>query len=149
MDLLAEIDPQSIAVRAHAETWREAVTLAGDLLVAGGLTNPAYTDEMVAAVERLGPYMVIAPGIALAHGRPSPAVRKTGFSVATLARPVTFGSERNDPVGLVVGLAAVGDTSHLELVSALAKFLGHGENVEALLAATTAVQVVDILGDWN
>jgi PTS system ascorbate-specific IIA component len=62
----------AIRIGETAADWRAAVRLAGDALVASGATTPAYTDEMVATVEQLGPYIVIAPGIALAHSRPSP-----------------------------------------------------------------------------
>ena len=58
---------KAIRIGATATDWRAAVRLAGDALVNSGATAPAYTDEMVATVEQLGPYIVIAPGIALAH----------------------------------------------------------------------------------
>ena len=88
----------AIHLGATAQDWRAAVRLAGDALVTSGATAPAYTDEMIATVEQLGPYIVIAPGIALAHSRPSPAVLRAGISLVTLARPVDFGHRTNDPV---------------------------------------------------
>ena len=88
----------AIHLGATAQDWRAAVRLAGDALVTSGATAPAYTDEMIATVEQLGPYIVIAPGIALAHSRPSPAVHRAGISLVTLARPVDFGHRTNDPV---------------------------------------------------
>jgi len=44
--------------------------LAGAFLVDTDAVFPSYVDAMVRAVEELGPYMVVAPGIALAHARP-------------------------------------------------------------------------------
>ena len=46
----------AIRIGETAADWRAAVRLAGDALVASGATTPAYTDEMVATVEQLGPY---------------------------------------------------------------------------------------------
>ncbi|MFO7690072.1 MAG: PTS sugar transporter subunit IIA, partial [Cryobacterium sp.] len=94
----------SIATQADAADWRAAIRLAGDGLVAGGATTGTYTDEMIEAVEKHGPYIVIAPGIALAHSRPSPAVLTGGLSWVSLATPVEFGNAANDPVTLVIGL---------------------------------------------
>src|SRR5690625_5713369 len=62
---------------AEVANWRAAVQLAGDGLEAQGATTAEYTAEMLAAIDDLGPYIVIAPGFALAHSRPSPAVLRT------------------------------------------------------------------------
>ncbi len=96
---------------------------------------------MIQAFEELGPYMVIAPGIALAHGRPSEAVLATGLSLVTLSTPVVFGSTANDPVSLVIGLAAVDHDSHIDLMAALSELLMSEETVNLLLKATNESEV--------
>lgn len=133
--LSSRLPLEAIRVGVSAGDWRAAVRAVGDALVASGATDPAYTDEMVATVEALGPYIVIAPGIALAHARPSPAVKRTGFAIVTLAEPVAFGHETNDPVRLVVGLAAPDDTGHVDALATLADFLADEERQRALLIA--------------
>lgn len=126
---------EAIAIGAVAADWRAAVRVAGDALVASGATDPAYTDEMIATVEQLGPYIVIAPGIALAHSRPSRAVHHAGISLVTLAQPVKFGHRQNDPVRLVVGLAAPDEEGHVTALSTLADFLSDEARQKALMAA--------------
>jgi PTS system ascorbate-specific IIA component len=61
--------------------------------------------------------------------------------VVTLARPVEFGHRDNDPVSLVVGLAAPDADSHLGALATLADFLSDEGRREDLLAATTAEAV--------
>lgn len=129
----------AIRLGAAAGDWRAAVRLAGAALVDSGAAAPAYTDEMIAAVEQFGPYVVIAPGIALAHSRPSPAVRHTGYAWVTLAEPVAFGHPENDPVGLVVGLAAPDEAAHIEALATLAALLGDEERRSVLLCAPDPV----------
>lgn len=129
---------EAICIGATAADWRAAVRLAGKALVASGATTSAYTDEMVATVEQLGPYIVIAPGIALAHSRPSPAVLRPGMSLVTLLQPVEFGHPENDPVRLVIGLAAVDEEGHITALSTLAEFLSDEQRREALIAAADA-----------
>jgi PTS system ascorbate-specific IIA component len=133
--LSSHLPPEAIRVGVAAGDWRAAVRAVGDALVASGATEAAYTDEMIETVESLGPYIVIAPGIALAHARPSAAVRRTGFAIVTLAEPVAFGHTENDPVRLVVGLAAPDDTGHVEALATLAEFLADPDRQRALLEA--------------
>lgn len=132
---------EAICIGGSAKDWRAAVRLAGDALVASGATTPAYTDEMVATVEQLGPYIVIAPGIALAHARPSPAVRRAAISLVTLLEPVEFGHRKNDPVRLVIGLAAVDEEGHITALSTLAEFLSDETRREGLIGAADAGEV--------
>jgi PTS system ascorbate-specific IIA component len=127
-DLGEHLPPGSIRVRADARDWREAVRIAGEALAATGATDAAYTEEMIRAIEELGPYIVIAPGFALAHSRPSPAVHRAGLSWVTLATPVEFGNEANDPVRVVAALAAPDHHGHLELMAGLADVIS-GEGV--------------------
>jgi PTS system ascorbate-specific IIA component len=140
---------KAIRLAATAQDWRAAVRLAGDALVASGATAPAYTDEMVATVEQLGPYIVIAPGIALAHSRPSPAVHHAGISLVTLSQPVEFGHKTNDPVALVVGLAAPDEDGHVTALSTLAEFLSDEEHRLGLLRAASPEAVLRLVGDFE
>jgi PTS system ascorbate-specific IIA component len=131
----------SIKLQQSCVSWRETFELAGLGLVESSRTTSAYTNEMIQAFEELGPYMVIAPGIALAHGRPSESVLETGLSLVTLSTPVAFGSTSNDPVSLVIGLAAVDHDSHIDLMAALSELLMSEDTVNFLLKATNESQV--------
>ena len=131
----------SIKLQQSCVSWRETFELAGLGLVESSRTTSAYTNEMIQAFEELGPYMVIAPGIALAHGRPSESVLATGLSLVTLSTPVVFGSTANDPVSLVIGLAAVDHDSHIDLMAALSELLMSEDTVNLLLQATNESQV--------
>lgn len=134
----------SIRVGAVALDREHVLQLCGELLVASGRTTPDYTDAMLAALTELGPYFVIAPGIALAHAGPSEAVMATGLSLLTLAEPIVFGHESNDPVRLVVGLCAVDHDSHLELMAALAEFLADADTVNFVLNASDYEQIREL-----
>lgn len=138
----------SIETQAEAADWRAAIRLAGDGLVAGGATTDTYTDEMISAVEKHGPYIVIAPGVALAHSRPSPAVLTGGLSWVSLATPVEFGNAANDPVTLVIGLAAVDHHAHLQVMKALAGVLSDSSAMERLATATTPHDIRAVLGEF-
>ncbi|WP_369215153.1 PTS sugar transporter subunit IIA, partial [Streptomyces flavofungini] len=147
MAALNEILPvEAVLLDAPAADWRAAVRRAGDLMVATGAATDAYTAEMIENVEENGPYIVIAPGLALAHARPSPAVLGTGMSWVRLAGPVEFGHEANDPVGLVVGLAARDASEHTAAMGALARLLADPDTARALREAPTPRAVHALLG---
>lgn len=126
----------NIELKVRAQDWRHAMQLAGNLLSQNGYTTEVYTREMIQAVETLGPYIVVAPGIALAHSRPAPSVILTGLSLTTLVEPIHFGSEENDPVEIVFGLCATDSNNHIQIISRLVEFLDDEENLEFLKRST-------------
>ncbi len=134
-----------IALDVPAATWEEAVLAAGGLLERAGIAGPAYTGSMIDNVETNGPYIVVAPGFAFAHARPSEAVHRTGMSWVRLANPVAFGHKTNDPVSLVVALAATDDGAHAAAMAELAKVVGNPDKRAALDAAARPAEVLGIL----
>ena len=131
----------SIRVWAAALDREHAIELAGDLLVASGRATPEYTSAMVEVLESHGPYFVIAPGIALAHAEPADSVIATGMSLVTLAEPIVFGNEANDPVQLVFGLCASDHDSHIEMLAELSNLLSDNDAVNILLNAGDTEQI--------
>lgn len=137
---------EAIVLGASPADWREAVREAGAALTNAGTTLASYADEMVRMIEEHGPYVVIAPGLALAHARPGPAVLADGLSVVTLAHPVAFGHPHNDPVSVVLGLAVVSADAHLAFVADLANIFNDASAIPALAAATSVEDVQRIMG---
>src|SRR5690625_988951 len=138
-----------IVTGIEVEDWRAAIRAAGELLVATGATTADYIGEMHAAVEEYGPYIVIAPGLALAHSRPSPAVLRTGLSWAGLKNPVEFGHTSNDPVRLVIGLAAVDHDCHSAALSRLARLLADPDRLAHLSTATSSAEIHGTISEYE
>ena len=137
--------PNSIAVGVVVDSREAAIVGSGELLVASGRTTAGYTAEMLAVLNELGPYFVIAPGIAIAHARPSESVLSAGLSLAVLAKPVEFGSDHNDPVRMVFGLCAKDHDGHIEVLSGLAEMLSDDAQVNFLLNASDAGRIHEYL----
>ena len=136
----------AIVLGAVASDWRAAVGLAGAALTASGAAEPEYALEMIRMIEEHGPYVVIAPGLALAHARPGPAVRRDGLAVVILATPVDFGSAHNDPVRVVLALAVASPEHHLSLVAELANVFNDSDAIDRLASSASADEVREILG---
>ncbi len=137
--------PNSIEVGVVVDSREAAIVAVGGLLEASGRTTTGYTGEMLAVLDELGPYFVIAPGIAIAHARPSESVISAGLSLAVLAEPVEFGSDHNDPVRMVFGLCAKDHDGHIEVLAGLAEVLSDDSQVNFLLNAPDASRIREYL----
>ena len=143
--LAAAFRPESVLLKRSAGSWRKALELAGEGLVAAGIATHEYTAAMVQAVEVNGPYIVIAPGFALAHARPSAAVLRWGMSLVALSEPVEFGAGANDPVSVIVGLAAVDKEQHVLALQMLAEKLIEPNFVNSLLKLSNFAELEQLL----
>ncbi|WP_052436454.1 PTS sugar transporter subunit IIA [Georgenia sp. SUBG003] len=107
-----------------AEDWRDGVRAAARLLVDLGTADEAYVDACVSTVEEHGPYIVLTPGVALAHARAEPGTTTEGLAAVRLGEPVRFGHPTNDPVDVVLAFSSGG--SHMEMIRAMGKALTGG-----------------------
>ncbi|MEM4762185.1 MAG: PTS sugar transporter subunit IIA [Thermofilum sp.] len=133
-----------VLVGAVAENWEEAVRLAGKLLAADGTVEERYVEAMVQVTRELGPYAVIAPGVALPHARPEDGAKEVGLSIVTLREGVNFGSP-NDPVYIVIGFSAKDRKSHLRVLQELADLLSREGVVEALRSVKSREELLSLL----
>lgn len=145
MKLQELITPALIRLQVPLYTREAAIQAGANLLCVAGRTTPGYAEAIEANLARFGPYFVIAPGVAMPHAASAGAVRTAGVSVVTLAAPVHFGHERNDPVRLVLTLAAPDQASHLAAIGQLAKRLSTPGVVDQLIGAGTKETVMKLL----
>ncbi|MEJ9217548.1 BglG family transcription antiterminator [Paenibacillus glucanolyticus] len=141
-DLLTE---RMIQVKREAADWRSAIREAAEPLLEDGHIDGAYIDAMISKVEALGPYIVVAPGIAIAHGKPQDGVRRLGISLLRLEQPVAFSEEPRHQVQIILVLAAIDGESHLKALSELTLLLGEKENLTRLKEAKTKEQILQQL----
>ncbi len=124
--------PNSIAHHFEVTDWEGALTQAVALLEADLRVTSEYLVEVLAANQKLGPYFVIAPGIAIAHAAPGVGVLETGMALLRLEQPVVSGSN-NDPVRLVFAFCSVDADSHVELLASFARVMTSEGKISSLL----------------
>ncbi len=110
----------------------EAVRAGVKLLEDTGAVTGEYIDDILAGYEKYGPYFVLTPGFAMPHAQPSGKCSRAAISFMTLAQPVAFGHETNDPVRYVMALCGTDHDSHRQLLRDLMKFLSNEAILEAL-----------------
>jgi PTS system ascorbate-specific IIA component len=67
----------------------------------------------------------------------------------TLLEPVAFGHRENDPVRLVIGLAAVDEEGHVTALSTLAELLSDEARREGLIGAAGAAEVARMVRSFD
>jgi mannitol operon transcriptional antiterminator len=140
---------EDVLLNVTARDWQNAVMKVGEVMEKQGLIENRYIDSMVKVVRELGPYIVLAPGIAFPHARPEDGALATGIGLITLSQPVPFGNVDNDPVKIVIGLAATDNTSHLGLLKQLCEFLEDDANIDTLKNATDGAKVAELINQYG
>ncbi len=146
MTNLKELLPvERIALSVEVADWESAVRVSGQLLVDTGAAEERYIDAMVNTTKELGPYIVIAPGVAIPHSRPEDGVISTCLAFVRLNPPINFGNEANDPVKILFALGALDHTQHVEALKQIAEILTDQDKFSKLLDADTVNDVTAIL----
>lgn len=137
--------PGSIAVIDSAESFSEAIAQSANLLVIAGHAKAEYVDRVLANFQKLGPYFVVAPGIAIAHAHPAEDVMSPGLSLLKLNSPVSSGATANDPISLVFSLCTPDSEQHIEMLGEFALLMSAQSIVNSLLKASAESVIRQIL----
>lgn len=139
------IENNSILLNQSASNWEDAVKIGTDLLVKAGTIEPRYYDNIISKVKELGPYIILAPGLAMPHARPEEGVIKTSFALVTLKEPVFFDGEE-EGVKILLTLAGSDSDQHMQGLMEITQILDDeesetGVNLDKVLACKTAEDV--------
>lgn len=139
------IDSNTIAIGINAPDWEDAVRRGGELMLKAGLAESRYIDAIIENHKTIGPYFVIAPGIAMPHAKPENGVLKTGYAPVSHEKPVEFGDEENDPVDLLLCAGAINREEHnTEVVPEIAELCDSDEAIAVLQRFQKAVESGEI-----
>ena len=90
------LNKDNVKLKVKASDWEEAVRIGAGMLVEQGCAKQSYVDGIIASVKELGPYIVIADGIAMPHTRPEQGAIGIGCSLITLDQPVKFDGDDSE-----------------------------------------------------
>ncbi|VEG58304.1 PTS system mannitol-specific transporter subunit IIC [Mycolicibacterium aurum] len=131
----------SIVMNGTATSAADAITEAGQLLVAAGAVDPVYVDAMHERENSISTYM--GNGLAIPHGtnEAKDAIRRTGLSFVRYGQPIDWNGK---PAEFVVGIAGAGK-DHMALLTKIAQVFLKADQVTRLREAQTAEEVRSIL----
>lgn len=130
-----QLELDFIQVEQRADNWEEAIKMSAKPLLENGFINDGYLKAMIDSVHEHGPYIVIAPRVAMPHARPETGALKMGFSVLKLQEPVKFSEEAEHEVDLLVALSCENAESHIQALQFIVGILSDQEKFDTALKA--------------
>ncbi|EGR2126746.1 TPA: PTS sugar transporter subunit IIA [Vibrio cholerae] len=137
-----------IRIYPNAADWKDAVQKSCQALIDNGAVEPRYVDAIFRSHEELGPYYVVGPSMAMPHARPEDGVNRLSLAITVIQQGVNFDSEGNDPVKMLVTLAATDSESHVGAIAQLAELFMNEEHVEQICHAQTIEDVLAVIKNY-
>lgn len=134
----------------EASDWREAIRMSCESLEADGTVEGNYKEDIIACVEKYGPYIVIMPEVAMPHSQENArGVHKTAIGFMKLEKPVSFDPEDPDKdARLFFTLASCNPDQHLGNMTRLSELLMNEDVVSALLEAKGPEDLIRIQEEY-
>ncbi len=136
---------ENIQIVDSVSDWKQAIRLSAQPLLAKETMTEAYIDAIFNSHQELGPYYVLAPGLAMPHARPEQGAIKNGLSLLHIKQGVSFDAEENDPVYVVIMLCALSGDEHINMITALADIFSDDERLSALLKASSIEEIQGVI----
>jgi ascorbate PTS system EIIA or EIIAB component len=127
------------AYHQRFDTWEEAIQAGCEPLLKDNTITQEYVELVIKCVKDFGPYIVIAPMIAMPHSTQGAAgVNDTKIAFMKVEEPVHFeeGNPEKD-AKLFFTFASLNPDQHMENIVKLSEMLMNEEIVEELLKATS------------
>ncbi|EPC8368008.1 PTS sugar transporter subunit IIA [Vibrio cholerae] len=137
-----------IRIYPNTADWKDAVQKSCQALIDNGAVEPRYVDAIFRSHEELGPYYVVGPSMAMPHARPEDGVNRLSLAITVIQQGVHFDSEGNDPVKMLVTLAATDSESHVGAIAQLAELFMNEEHVEQICNAQTIEDVLAVIKNY-
>jgi len=135
----------TITLQESVEDWPQALELCAKPLLDLQVIEPEYVTAIIQQHHTLGPYYVLAPGLAMPHARPEEGAKGLGLSLLKLKQGVSFGAGEFDPVDVIIMLAAPDKNSHIEMISSLAELFSSDTDMTELHQVNTLEEIKTII----
>ncbi|TKC14945.1 PTS sugar transporter subunit IIA [Robertmurraya kyonggiensis] len=137
---------ENILLNTAVETKEEAIRLTGSILVEKGYVDADYIEKMLEREQLTSTYM--GNFVAIPHGTEDSKcfVKQSGISFVQVPEGVDFGG--GNIVKLLIGIAGK-DNEHLDILSKIAIVCSEEENIDKLVAAESADEILAIFEDVN
>lgn len=143
------IKRENIELKLNCKDWKDAISKASDILIKKHCITERYKEGIIENFEKLGPYMVIAQGICLAHVDKVDEINETSMSLINLKYPIKFNSEFNDPVKLILTFATKDKKSHLNALLEFMSLINNSKDLDKLMTTSSKDEVREILKKYK
>ena len=135
----------NIRLAARAASREDAIREAGAILVEAGAVDPGYVDSMLEREGSVSTYM--GNFLAIPHGtnEAKDTITRSALSVVRYDAPIDWDGNE---VRFAVGIAGV-ENGHLEILGKIAIVFSDTDEVDKLLAASSAEELYSLLQSVN
>ncbi|WP_158633914.1 BglG family transcription antiterminator [Radiobacillus deserti] len=138
-----------IQIISQVNDWEESITLASKPLLDKEYITDLYVKAMIENIHELGPYVVIAPKIAIPHARPEFGVNRLGMSMLIVRDGVRFSEQEKHFAQLIIVLAAIDNETHLKALSQLTDLLSDKKSLERLLSIESVEEAASLIQNYS
>ena len=119
--LLEQLIAQDRVIFADGfDKWEDAVKAGAQPLIRDGAIEETYIQSMVDCINKYGPYIVIAPDVAMPHAQGGGVgVNETAIAFMKTRRKVHFSDSPEHDARLFFVLASVNNDAHMDMLQAL------------------------------
>lgn len=145
------LDAKHVLFADGFASWQDAIKASCRPLEADGTVNSEYAQQIIDCINKYGPYIVIAPMIAMPHSQENAqGVFKTAVSFMKTKNIVQFDpNDREKDARLFFTIASQDHNQHLENISALATMLDNEALIDDLLAVDDEESLRKICKKYN
>jgi len=137
---------ENVQILEGATDWKEAIRKSTEPLERGGFVTADYKEGIIQNVETLGPYICIAPHVAMPHARPEQGALKTQIAVTLFRKEIIFTRE-DATAKLFITLSAADSDSHLQVLVKISELLQDEEKAAQILDAADAKELYGYFKD--
>jgi mannitol operon transcriptional antiterminator len=148
-DLHELLKEEYIQLAEAVTDWKEAIRLAAQPLLQSEAITEEYITAMIDNVIKTGPYIVVAPKVAIPHAKPEDGVKKLGMSLLRLNQGISFSESKKHQVQLVIVLAAIDRDKHLKSLSQLTTMFSNQQNIERVISAQHINQITELISEYS
>ncbi|MDQ0150355.1 BglG family transcription antiterminator [Eubacterium multiforme] len=139
---------ETIELKLNCKDFEDVILKGVEPLERKGYITEKYGKEIIKNLKALGPYMVIAPGVCLAHANLPEEINKTSMSFINLKYPIKFNSKFNDPVKIVLTFATKDKESHLHALSQFMDIINNPNELQKLMNASSKDEVLKVINKY-
>ena len=128
-------------------TWQEAVKLSTESLIADGTVSADFYQQIVACIEKYGPYVVFEHNVAMPHTQENATgAYKTGIGFLASKKMISFGKDEDGEekeANLLFTISSTNPDEHMANITQLAAIFMNEDLLDALAAAETPEDILE------
>lgn len=149
LSLIDFIKKDNIRLNLNCKDFEDVILQGTKPLEEKGFVTHKYGLGIINKLKEFGAYMVIAPGICLAHADLSNEITKSCMSFINLKYPIKFNSEFNDPVKIVLTFASLDKEIHLNALLEFMDVINNPQDLDRLKKTSSKDEVLEIFSKYK